>query len=99
MTDVAEPTIAAGPRPRTRPGAVILAGGLLGGLVLGVVARVWMRMITDDPEFSWGGTLFIVIGFGLFGFLQGAAFVLRRCRFRWLGSAGRVLGTVGLVPV
>jgi hypothetical protein len=34
--------------------------GLLLGAGWGVLARVWMRLITDDPEFSWAGTLSIL---------------------------------------
>jgi len=30
------------------------------GTAWGVLARVWMRLITTDPEFSWSGTLMIV---------------------------------------
>jgi len=30
------------------------------GAAWGVLARVWMRLITTDPEFSWSGTLMIV---------------------------------------
>ena len=26
----------------------------------GVLARVWMRLITDEPEFTWSGTLAII---------------------------------------
>lgn len=34
--------------------------GLLLGAGWGVLARVWMRLISDDPEFSWAGTLSIL---------------------------------------
>ena len=44
--------------------------GFFGGLLLGVIARLWMRWISTTPEFSWGGTLGIVIGFGIFGMAQ-----------------------------
>lgn len=40
------------------PGA--LAVGAASGLVWGVVARAWMRLISDKPEFTWSGTLYIV---------------------------------------
>ncbi len=30
------------------------------GAAWGVLARVWMRLITTDPEFSWSGTLMII---------------------------------------
>jgi hypothetical protein len=45
---------------------LIIPSGMLGGLLLGVIARAWMRWISTDPEFSWGGTIGIVVGFILF---------------------------------
>ncbi|MHB1128811.1 MAG: hypothetical protein ACYC06_02030 [Ilumatobacteraceae bacterium] len=42
---------------------LIVPCGVLGGLMLGVIARAWMRWISTDPEFSWGGTIGIVVGF------------------------------------
>jgi len=59
-------------------GPVVLLGGLLGGLAWGIFARVWMRFITTDPEFTWSGTLFIVIGFGIAGLAQSGAYLGRR---------------------
>ena len=40
---------------------------MLVGAGLGVVLRIWMRLISDNPEFSWSGTLAIVIAFTLLG--------------------------------
>jgi hypothetical protein len=37
-----------------------LGAGLLGGLGWGVVARLFMRLLTDEPHFSWEGTLGIL---------------------------------------
>ena len=37
---------------RRFPGLVVLLGGLLGGVVWGIDARVWMRYISTDPEFT-----------------------------------------------
>lgn len=31
------------------------------GTAWGVAARVWMRLVSADPEFTWSGTLFIVL--------------------------------------
>lgn len=46
------------------------------GLLWGVVARVWMRLIATEPEFSWAGTGMILgstaIGGLALGFLHGA---------------------------
>lgn len=52
------------------------AGGFGLGLSWGVAARVWMRLISTDPEFSWAGTGMILgstaVGGLAFGFLYGA---------------------------
>ena len=37
-----------------------VAAGLAAGVVWGVVARGFMRLLTTDPAFSWSGTLFIL---------------------------------------
>jgi hypothetical protein len=37
-----------------------LAAGALAGAAWGVVARVFMRLLSDDPHFSWAGTLGIL---------------------------------------
>jgi hypothetical protein len=52
------------------------AAGLLLGTAWGVLARVWMRLISSDPEFSWSGTLAILglsaaLGLGV-GLVHGA---------------------------
>lgn len=41
----------------------VLRGALVGaglGVLWGVGARVFMRLVTDNPGFSWAGTLFIL---------------------------------------
>lgn len=37
-----------------------LAVGAVAGALWGVVARLFMRLLTDEPGFSWSGTLFIL---------------------------------------
>jgi hypothetical protein len=44
----------------TLPRATAL--GALAGAAWGVLARIWMRLISGNPEFSWTGTL-LIIGF------------------------------------
>ena len=56
----------------------LVLSGALGGAVLGVVARLWMRWISTDPEFTWGGTIGIVIAFTAFATTQTTIYVLRR---------------------
>ena len=60
------------------PGPLIVALSAGGGLLLGVLARLWMRWITTNPEFTWGGTLGIVFSFTLFFAMQSLLFVVRR---------------------
>ena len=64
-----------------------------GGVVWGIAARSWMRLLSTDPEFSWSGTMVIVMiatsvwtGGGIV-----AASRRRSDRFR---VAGRVGGSV-----
>jgi hypothetical protein len=44
---------------------------MLVGAGLGALLRVWMRLISDDPEFSWSGTIFIVGAFVVLGTTSG----------------------------
>jgi hypothetical protein len=78
------------------PGSVVRDGlkGLALGAAWGVAARVWMRLISDNPEFSWSGTLFIVGLSALFGgFTLAAATALRQGRSGWW----RLLAVPGLL--
>jgi len=82
------------------PSALVLLASFLTGAALGIVARIWMRFITTDPEFSWVGTLFIVVGFGVVSLGQTGVYLGRR---NGLGTFGfvalRVLGIVTLLPL
>ena len=74
--------------------------GVLGGLALGIVARAWMRLIAEEPAFTWNGTIFIVLGFTIFGFTQSIVAVARsRSTRRWVLTSTRAIGTVGLLPL
>ena len=69
--------------------------GLVAGAGLGVVARVFMRLISADPEFTWAGTLSIIIGFTVFGLAQGiAAGTRNRTGNRWITFPARLSGGV-----
>ena len=74
--------------------------GLFAGATLGSVARGWMRLITDDPEFSWSGTIFIVAAFAIAGLGHGIAWAARRAdrRRRW-STVARVVGAVLTLPL
>ena len=63
---------------------IAAARGALLGLVVAALARVWMRLVSEDPEFTWGGTITIAVVFMVFGActgLVGAA--LARGRSGW----------------
>jgi len=93
------PVTPARARARRRPAGVIVAFGLLAGASLGAVARGWMRMMSDDPEFSWSGTIFIVIAFALTGFGHAVAWAARRSRRRRWSTTGRVVGAIFTLPL
>ena len=79
---------------RVKPALLIPCGALV-GLVLGIIARAWMRWISTDPEFSWGGTIGILIGFVVF-FTAHATVLLGRRRGwsrRWL-TVTRVVAAI-----
>jgi hypothetical protein len=79
---------------------LIVATGLFGGAALGIIARAWMRLISEDPEFTWSGTIFIVGGFTVFGLTQSIVAVARqRARRRWTLTIVRVIGGIGLMPL
>jgi hypothetical protein len=82
------------------PAAFVLIGGLVGGLAWGTIARLWMRFISTNPEFTWSGTLFIVIGFGIAGLAQSGAYLGRRANLaRPALTALRVVAVIALLPL
>ncbi len=79
---------------------LFLGGGLIAGTAWGINARLWMRYITTDPEFTWGGTLFIVIGFAIAGTSQTMAHLARRrITTRWKLTLARMATFAGLLPI
>ena len=65
-----------------------------------MIARIWMRFISTDPEFTWSGTLFIVIGFGIAGLAQSGAYLGRRAGLpRSRMTVLRVVTFAGLLPL
>lgn len=71
--------------------------GMVGGLLWGAVMRAWMRYISTDPEFSWGGTGFILGASAIVGTAMGAAWLRRerqgRGVWRFLGLTVLLVGT------
>ena len=79
-------------------GLVVLS--VMGAFALGVLARLWMRLIAVQPEFTWGGTLGIVIGFTVFGLTGSLAALARRRRWRpWAARVTRCAGIIGMLPL
>ena len=84
---------------RIRDAAVVVAG-MIGALALGVVARLWMRLISVNPEFTWSGTIGIVTGFAIFGLTQSLSALSHRRRWRpWPARLTRFFGFVGMMPL
>ena len=82
------------------PAVFVLMGGLVAGLAWGVIARLWMRFISTNPEFTWSGTLLIVIGFGIAGMAQFGAYLGRRANLaRPALTALRVVAVIALLPL
>ena len=87
------------------------AVGLALGLVWGVVARGFMRLLTTSPEFTWTGTMYIVGSAGLVGALVGVVRAQRLAGRSWwfrllglplvllFGAAGAIMapGVAGVV--
>ena len=75
LTDPIAAASEARPRPSlwVVPGTMAVYGGV--GVLYGAAVRAWMRLVSDNPGFSWAGTLFIigafVIGFAMCGLVAG----------------------------
>ena len=74
--------------------------GFFGGMTVGVLARVWMRWISTDPEFSWSGSIFIVMSFTIFFTVQSIVAVFRRrVRSRRATTLVRIFGVIFSLPI
>jgi hypothetical protein len=86
-----------------RPAWTVLAAlvvGALAGAVLGALARAWMRLISTEPEFTWAGSLFIVIAFAVLGLGQAISWTARHRSWRRPGvTVARVAGGVLALPI
>ncbi len=78
----------------------IILAALVKGFVLGVVARAWMRWISTEPDFSWSGSIFIVMVFMIFMLNQSLVRLLRQ---RFMGRRSvlliRISGVVFSLPI
>ena len=68
--------------------------GLAGGAGYAVCLRAWMRLVSTDPEFSWGGTGYIVGAFAVLGAMAGLVTAGRRRGWRRLLLGTRAVGIV-----
>ncbi len=75
--------------------AQTLTLGFFVGVTVGVVARAWMRWISTEPEFSWSGSIFIVLAFTIFFTVQSIVTVFRRrVRSRLSTTLVRICGVI-----
>ena len=75
-----------------------LAGAGL-GLMLGVAARIWMRLVATEPELTWAGTGFVLGAFAVAGLGVGVAAAARvQRRSRWTRLALLLAVPVFLSP-
>ena len=75
----------------------LLVSRLLFGLALGVISRVWMRLISSEPEFSWGGTAVVIGVFVLSGLGTGISSMMS-AGGRTRDVVGRGVGLLMLLP-
>lgn len=62
---VSTPSIEAPARAALRIVPLSMLAGAALGATYGAVMRLWMRFISEDPEFTWAGTFFIVGAFAI----------------------------------
>jgi hypothetical protein len=85
---------------RPAPALSTIATATLGGFGLGVIARAWMRLIAEEPEFTVAGTVFVVLAFTIFGLTQSIAAIARqRALRRRTLTVARIAGVIGFVPL
>ena len=76
----------------------LLVNRLLFGLALGAISRVWMRLISNEPEFSLGGTVVVVGVFVLSGLGTGISSMMS-AGGRRSDRIGRGAGLCLLLPL
>lgn len=81
------------------PAPAVLAGAVGAGVAWGVLARLWMRVISTDPEFTTSGSVFIVGAFAVAATGQGVAIVTRRRGRSVVRIVGRLVGLLGMLPL
>jgi hypothetical protein len=66
--------------------------GALLGFAWGISARLWMRFIATDPQFTWNGTAYIVLVPTVIGLMMGVALATHR---RW----AKIVGGIAVIPL
>ena len=66
--------------------------GTLLGFAWGILARLWMRFIATDPQFTWSGTAYIVLVPTLIGLMMGVTLATHR---RW----AKIAGGIAVIPL
>ena len=74
----------------SRPTTIIATA--LCGTAWGIAARIWMRLISTDPHFTWSGTLYIVIVPTIIGLATGIARI-------WPRRSLRLVGVLSTIPL
>ena len=78
--------------------AAVVVGASL-GFGWGLIARIWMRLISTSPEFSVAGTVAILVITTVFGMCTGVAFAARRRGWRrWRHYLPRGLVVFFFIP-
>jgi hypothetical protein len=68
--------------------------GAVLGIGYGVALRAWMRLVAEDPSFTWTGTIYIVLAFATLGLMAGLASAGRQLGWTRRTFATRVVGIV-----
>jgi hypothetical protein len=68
--------------------------GLVAGAGYAACLRVWMRLVSTEPEFSWGGTGYIVGVFAVLGAMAGLVSAGRRRGWGRMLVSTRAVGVV-----
>jgi len=71
-----------------------VAAGAGVGMAYGIALRAWMRLVSEHPEFSWEGTLFIVGAFTIAGAAAGLVAGARRRQWKALLVPTRIVAVV-----
>jgi hypothetical protein len=77
-----------------------IVGGAALGLLWGLVARIWMRLLATHPELSVTGTAMILVLGTQFGLFAGLAYAARRRGWRhWRLYLPRALVVLSILPL